>query len=83
MLRLWDSQKIGKWNRFGKHKKKNIPKELYDQMLGKDVVKSEEEFRQFIANDIKKNFDSEAEYQFTQDLRSYLLNRIGEVEFAA
>ena len=26
MLWLWDSQKIGKWNRFGKHKKKNIPK---------------------------------------------------------
>ena len=59
-----------------------LSQELYDQMLGKDVVKSEEEFRQFIANDIKKNFDSEAEYQFTQDLRSYLLNRIGEVEFA-
>ena len=59
-----------------------LSQELYDQMLGKDVVKSEEEFRQFIANDIKKNFDSEADYQFTQDLRSYLLNRIGEVEFA-
>ena len=55
--------------------------ELFDQMLGKDVVKSEEEFRQFIANDIKKNFNSESEYQFTQDLRSYMLERIGKVEF--
>ena len=55
--------------------------ELFDLMLGKDVVKSEEEFRQFIRNDIKRNFDSEAEYQFTQDLRSYVLGRIGEVEF--
>ena len=58
-----------------------LDQKLFDQMLGKDVVKSEEEFRQFIAKDIKKNFDSEAEYQFTQDLRSYVLGRIGEVEF--
>lgn len=55
--------------------------ELFDQVLGKDVVKSEEEFRQFIANDIKKHFGEEAEYQFMQDLRAYLVNRIGEVEF--
>ncbi len=55
--------------------------ELFDRMLGKDVVKSEEEFRQFIAKDIKKNFDSESEYQFTQDLREYILGRIGKVEF--
>ena len=58
-----------------------LGQELYDQMLGEGVVKSEEEFRQFIANDIKKNFQTEAEYQFTQDLRNYLVERIGEVEF--
>ena len=55
--------------------------QLVSKMLGKDVVKSEEEFRQFIKDDIKKNFASESEYQFTQDLRSYVLNRIGKVEF--
>ena len=55
--------------------------ELFDQVLGKGAVKSEEEFRSFIANDIKKNFNSEAEYQFMQDLREYILGRIGEVEF--
>ena len=55
--------------------------ELFDQVLGKDVVKGEEEFRQFIANDIKKNFASEAGYQFTQDLREYILGRVGKVEF--
>lgn len=58
-----------------------VSQELFDQVLGKDVVKSEEEFRQFIANDIKKNFASEAEYQFTQDLREYILGRVGKVEF--
>ena len=58
-----------------------LSQELFDQMLDKDVVKSEAEFRQFIANDIKRNFSSEAEYQFMQDVRSYVLGRIGEVEF--
>ena len=58
-----------------------LSQELFDQMLGKDVVKSEEEFRQFIKDDIKKSFTSDAEYQFTQDLRTYMLGRIGEVEF--
>lgn len=58
-----------------------LSQELYDQMLGKGVVKSEEEFRQFIHDDIKKNFQTDAEYQFTQDLREYLLGRIGKVEF--
>ena len=58
-----------------------VDQNLFDQMLGKDVVKSEEEFRQFIRNDIKKNFNSEAEYQFIQDLREHIIKRIGEVEF--
>ena len=55
--------------------------DLFDQVLGKGAVKSEEEFRSFIANDIKKNFNSEAEYQFIQDLREHIIKRIGEVEF--
>ena len=55
--------------------------ELFDKMLGKDVVKSEEEFRQFIANDIKKNYTTDSEYQFLQDLRAHIIKRVGEVEF--
>lgn len=58
-----------------------VSQELFDRVLGKDVVKSEEEFRKFIADDIKKNFNGEAGYQFTRDLRDYILGRIGKVEF--
>lgn len=58
-----------------------VNQELFDNVLGKGVVKSEKEFREFIANDIKKNFSSESEYQFTQDLREYILGRVGKVEF--
>ncbi|MBR6030458.1 MAG: trigger factor [Bacteroidaceae bacterium] len=55
--------------------------ELFDRVLGEGVVKGEKEFREFIAKDIKKNFDTEAEYQFMQDLRDHIIKRIGEVEF--
>ncbi len=58
-----------------------VDQDLFDKVLGTGVVKSEAEFRQFIADDIKKNFQSETEYQFTQDLREYVLGRIGKVEF--
>ena len=58
-----------------------VDQELFDKVLGTGVVKSEEEFRKFIADDIKKNFQSEEEYQFTQDLREYVLGRIGKVDF--
>ena len=58
-----------------------LDQDLFDKVLGEGVVKSEKEFREFIANDIKKNFASEAEYQFTQDLRDYVLKRVGDVEF--
>ena len=58
-----------------------VDQDLFDKVLGEGVVKSEKEFREFIADDIKKNFANEAEYQFTQDLRDYILKRVGEVEF--
>ena len=55
---------------------------LITLVVGKNMfVTMEGTVAEFIANDIKKNFDSEAEYQFTQDLREYILGRVGEVEF--
>ena len=58
-----------------------LSQELYDHMLGEGVVKSEKEFRQFVADDLKKTFNSEAEHQFSKDLREYVLGRIGKVDF--
>ena len=58
-----------------------VDQDLFDKVLGEGVVKSEAEFRKFIADDIKKNFQSESEYQFTQDLREYVLGRVGKVDF--
>ena len=58
-----------------------LDQDLFDQVLGKGTVKSEEEFRQFIANDIKKNLQGEADFQFSLDLRKHMLKRVGDVQF--
>ena len=68
-------------NEISRPKAAELNQEFFDQILGEGVVKSEEEFRQFIANDIKVNFAKQSDFQFTQDLRAYLTARIGEVEY--
>lgn len=54
---------------------------LFDQILGEGAVKSEEEFRQFVRDDMAKTFVADSDYKFIQDLRKYLVERVGEVEF--
>ena len=58
-----------------------IDKALFDQVLGEGVVKNEKEFRARIAEDMKKSFVADSDYKFVQDLRAYLVNRIGELEY--
>ncbi len=58
-----------------------LNQDLYDRILGKDVVKSEEEFRANIAENISRDFEADSEFKFVQDLRAYLTKRIGEVEY--
>lgn len=54
---------------------------FFDQILGEGVVKSEDEFRAHIKQDMEKTFVADSDFKFLQDLRKYLENRIGEVEF--
>ena len=58
-----------------------VDQALFDQVLGEGVVKNEKEFRARIAEDMSKSFVADSEYKFLQDLRSYLTERIGAVEF--
>ena len=50
-------------------------------MLGAGAVTSEEEFRAKIAENMKNSFVADSDYKFLQDLRAYLVNRIGAVEY--
>ena len=58
-----------------------VNQELFDQLFGEGVVKSEEEFRARIKEQLQQQFAQESEYRFLFDVREYLEKRIGELEW--
>lgn len=49
--------------------------ELYDQMFGKDVVKTEEEFNAEIEKRLVEELKQESDYRFMLDARKYLIDK--------
>ena len=64
--------------RYEAHK---LDQELFDQVLGKDKVKSEEEFRAETRKMLEAQFAVDSDFRFMIDLRKYITDRVGEVEF--
>ncbi len=58
-----------------------LTQELFDQVMGKDAVKNEEEFRAAIKEGLKKQFQNDSQFKFMLDLRKYLVERVGAVEY--
>lgn len=58
-----------------------LNQEFFDRMFGKDVVKSEEEFRGKVKEQLAKQFEADSDYKFLLDLRAYAEKKVGEVEF--
>lgn len=61
--------------------KAEVNQELFDQIFGKDNVKDEADFRQKIADGIKQQLATDSDYKFLLDLRAYLENKVGELQF--
>ena len=58
-----------------------INQELFDRVMGKDEVKSEEEFRAKIKEGMSTQFEADSNYRLLLDLRSYLDKKVGELTF--
>ena len=58
-----------------------LSQEIFDQVFGKDVVKSEEEFRTKVKEAIGVQFGADSDYKFLLDVRQYLMNKVGKLQF--
>ncbi len=61
--------------------KGEVNQQLFDSVFGEGNVKDEAEFRQKIADGIKGQLSSEADYKFLLDVRAYMENKIGAVQY--
>ena len=58
-----------------------LTQELFDQVFGEGAVSSEEEFRGKIKEGIAAQFVADSNYKFLLDARTYLMNKVGKLEF--
>ena len=61
--------------------KAEVNQELFDQAFGEGNVKTEKEFREKIAEQIKQQFVTDQDYKFLQDVRAHLEKKVGKIEF--
>ena len=58
-----------------------VDQALFDQVFGEGAVHSEEEFRNKIREGVATQFEADSNYKFLIDVRNYLTNKIGKLEF--
>lgn len=58
-----------------------LTQELFDRVFGEGVVKSEEDFRSRIKEQLQQQFVKDSEFRFMIDVREYLEKRIGDLEW--
>jgi len=58
-----------------------LNQQLFDFAFGKDVVKSEEEFRARVKEDIEATYVRDSDFKFLLDVREYVFKKAGELEF--
>ena len=61
--------------------KAEVNQELFDQVYGEGNVKSEEEFRGRIAEEIKKQLSVDSDYKFLLDVRKYCEEKVGQLTY--
>ena len=61
--------------------KAEVNKELFDQVFGEGNVKTEKDFREKIAEQIKQQLVTDQDYKFLQDVRAHMEKKVGKLEF--
>lgn len=58
-----------------------LNQEIFDQVYGEGVVKTEEEFRAKVKETIASQFVADSDYRFLLDARKMLMEKVGKLEF--
>lgn len=58
-----------------------LNQELFDQVLGEGKVSSAEEFVATLQETMSEQFEADSDYKFLIDLRTYLLGKVGKLEY--
>jgi len=58
-----------------------VDQKLFDRVFGEGNVKDEKDFREKIAEGLKVQFAGSSDYKFLQDVRAYLEQKVGKLEF--
>ena len=58
-----------------------LNQEIFDQVFGEGVVKTEEEFRAKVKEVIANQFVADTDYKFLIDARKMLMEKVGKLEF--
>ena len=59
-----------------------LNQELFDRIFGKDAVKDEAGFRSKVEESIAQSFVPDSDYKFLLDVRAYLMEKVGKLEYA-
>ena len=59
-----------------------LTQEVFDQAFGEGVVKTEEEFRAKIKEEIAARFVADSDYKFLIDIRKVMMDKVGKLEFS-
>ena len=62
-------------------KEAELNQELFDQVFEKGTVTSEEAFRNKIKETLAEQFAADSDYKFFLDVRAYLTNKVGKLEY--
>ena len=61
--------------------KAEVNKQLFDQVFADGSVNTEEEFRQKIAEGLKRQLAIDSDYKFLQDVRKYMEEKVGKLNY--